>query len=831
MSVVRPQTFGDLLRQHRQAAGLTQEELAEQANLSLRAISDLERGIKQHPRRQTLQLLAAALNLSPDERAQLERAGGKPAPRVPASSSAARTAPTIMGYRPTGLQRNLPLQITSFIGRERELRQLESLLWKAGIRLVTLTGPGGSGKTRLALQVAASLVDDFADGVYFVNLAPVTTPELVPAAIAGALQVKELAGQPPLESVKEHLHQRSTLLILDNFEHLLAAAPVVAELLATAGRLKVVATSRAPLRLRGEHQVPVPPLPLPDAAAPARLEQLARNDAVRLFLERATAVRPDFALTDENIGTVAEICRRLDGLPLAIELAAARVKVLTPAMLLQRLASRLKLGLTGERDLPARQQTLRTTIEWSYDLLPEDERRLFRRLAVFRAGRSLDAATSVCKAAGDLQIDVLDGLVALVDHSLLYEQDGSDGAPRFWMLETIHEFIREKLEQSGEVEELRRQHASYYVALAEQAEPELRGKQAQAWLDRLEEEHENLRAALDWSLGTQGDVTVGARLAGVLWRFWQDRGYLQEGRGWVERAVLVADQVALPIRAKLFNAAGNLNRLQGDFAAARAFHEQSLALRQQLGDRTGVAASLHNLGNVASFQRDYDRAKSLLNESLVLRRELGDPWGIALAVNGLGNIVREQGDTTLAWQLYQESLALLRETGDAREIGVVLLNVGEMACDKQDYVAARAVYEEALSLQQNIGDKLGIAYALKGLADIARAEGDGGGAHSLYRQSLTLLRDLGDKLEIAFCLEGLGCLLTGEPHHPAKAVTLFAAADRLRKSMGAPGTSEVRQYATRLAAARQELDAPAWEAAWAAGAAMSADEAISYALI
>jgi predicted ATPase/transcriptional regulator with XRE-family HTH domain/Tfp pilus assembly protein PilF len=830
VSVIHTETFGDLLRLHRQAAGLTQEQLAERANLSLRAVSDLERGIKQHPRRQTVQLLAAALDLAPEQRAELERAGGRSSALAPSPPAPPTVAPPVTSDKQTGPHHNLPLQTTSFIGRERELRQLEKLLWKAGVRLVTLTGAGGSGKTRLALEVAASLLDDFADGVYFVNLAPVAKPEQVPAAIAGALQVKEVAGEPPLASLKAHLQQRSTLLILDNFEHLLAAATVVAELLAAAGRLKVLATSREPLRLRGEHQVPVAPLPSPAPSAHPQLEQLARNDAVRLFFERASAARLDFMLTDENIGAVAAICQRLDGLPLAIELAAARIKVLTPQMLLQRLESRLNLLLAGERDLPARQRTLRSTIAWSYELLPEDERLLFRRLAVFRGGRTLEGVSAVCNADGDLQIDVLDGLVALVDKSLLQARDGLGGETRFWMLDTIHEFAAEQLGKSGEAEQLRRKHAAYFLELAEQAEPALKGKLAQAWLDRLEEEHDNLRSVLDWALGTPGAATTGARLAGALWRFWQDRGYLQEGRGWLELAASLGDQVDAAARAKLLNVAGNLSRLLGDFAKARAFYEQSLTLRRLLGDRKGVASSLYNLGNMAYFHRDYVRARALVNEALTLQREVGDPWGIGLALNSLGNIAREQGDTVVARRLYEESLSLLRPTGDAREIGIVLQNVGEMACDTQDFVTARQIFEEALALRESLGDKLGVACAQKGLADVARGQGDFAVAQALYRQSLTMLQELGDKLEIASCLEALARLLAGEPQQRGRAVTLFAAASSLQTRIGTSSIAEEADYSRELATVRRELDEQVWDSAWAIGQAMSADEAVSYAL-
>ena len=498
-----------------------------------------------------------------------------------------------------------------------------------------MTGPGGTGKTRLSLQVAAEVVEEFPDGAWFINLAPISDPTLVASAIAQTLRVTETAGTSLVESLQSALRNKSLLLLLDNFEQVLPAAPLVADLLAAAPGIKILVTSRASLGLYGEHDLHVPPLQLPDPKHLPSLDRLSQYEAVRLFIERAQAAKEDFAVTNENAPAVAEICVRLDGLPLAIELAAARVRLLPPRALLQRLSSRLKLLTGGGRNLPARQQTLRGAIDWSYSLLNPAEQTLFARLAVFVGGRTVDAVEAICNAAGDLPIDPLDGVGSLLDKSLLRQEEGPDGEARLVMLETIHEYARERLDVSGEGAALRRQHLAYFLALAEQAEPELRGAAQVAWLHRLETEHENLRAALQWALGT-GEAELAVRLASALAWFWEQRSYLSEGRQWLATALALPHAVAPAVRAKALVGAGLLAFRQGDYAHATSLSEASLARYRELGDQQGMAGALANLGTVATEHRDYARARALLEESLELSRTLEDDEGIARALNHLG---------------------------------------------------------------------------------------------------------------------------------------------------------------------------------------------------
>src|SRR5215210_7514325 len=491
------------------------------------------------------------------------------APELPSEFPPLRT---LDAYR-----NNLPLQPTRLIGREKEVSEVCDLLWHDEIRLLTITGPGGTGKTRLALQAAADLLEDFTDGAFFVPLATLTEAELFFSAVAETLGVRETAEQPLDESLKDYLSERRLLLLLDNFEQVLEAAPSVTELLAGAPGLEVLATSRTPLGLYGEHVFPVPPLSMPDLKRPPPLERLTQYEAVGLFVERARAVKPDFSITNESAPAVAEICVRLDGLPLAIELAAARIKMLPPKAMLQRLSSRLKLLTGGARDLPERQRTLSSTIEWSFALLDEGEQLLFGRLAVFSGGRTLEAIEAICDAQGDLPVEAFEGVFSLLDKSLLRQEEGPSGEPHFVMLETVHEFAREKLQESAEAERIKRLHAQYFLTLAEEANPELKGANQLEWLERLEAENDNMRAALSWA-SQRDEAGVAMKLGGALWRFWSVRGYYSEGRRWLEAALAIDGRVSPEVRAMALAGLGTLTLEQGDLDRGKQACEEGLQL-------------------------------------------------------------------------------------------------------------------------------------------------------------------------------------------------------------------------------------------------------------
>jgi predicted ATPase/DNA-binding SARP family transcriptional activator len=653
---------------------------------------------------------------------------------------------------------NLPAQPTPLIGREVEQEVVRRLLGREEVRLVTLTGPGGTGKTRLGLQVAAELLEAFADGAYFVDLAPIRDPELVLPTIAQALGVREAEGRPLRESLKDYLREKQLLLLLDNFEQVLAAAPRVAELLTAAPRLKVLVTSRAILRLRGEHDFPVPPLALPDRGRLPDREQLCQYAAVALFIQRAVAVRPEFAVTNENAPAVVEICHRLDGLPLAIELAAARIRLLSPEGLLARLEQRLPLLVGGARDLPERQQTLRGAIGWSYDLLNPEEQKLFRRLSAFVGGCTLEAAEAVCNAHSDIGIDLLEGMASLMAQSLLRQEEAACGEPCFTMLETIREYALERLVGSGEAEAIRWQHAQFFLTLAEEAEPKLTSADQSGWLDRLEREHDNLRAALVWLIERE-EVEAGLRLGGALREFWYVRGYSAEGREGLAKLLGLAEASAgTAARAKALHATGLLAFYQGDYEAARVLHEESLLIQRELGDKAGIAWSLHRLGWVAACLGDYKAVRAHFEKSLASFQELGNEGGIAHALHGLGMVLSTQGDWEAARALYEQSLVRFQALGDKGGIAHSLFGLGWVAYCLGDYEAVRAFYERSLVIFQELGDKGSIAHALHGLGLVAGVQGDWEAARVLYERSREKFCELGNKGGVAWSIYRLGKL-------------------------------------------------------------------------
>lgn len=819
--------FGDLLRRYRLAAGLSQEALAERAGVSARSVSDLERGIYRAPHRDTVTLLGEALELAAEDRARLEsavvrrRGPGAAAPPVHAASL-----------------RGLPLAPTPLLGRDQDIATLTVLLQRADVRLVTLTGPGGVGKTRLGAQVAMGLGAAFPDGVVFVPLASIDDAGLVAAAIAQALGVKETGDRPLPDLLMDYLTARQLLLVLDNFEQVLAAAPLVADLLAACPDLTVLVMSRTRLRVRGEHEVVVPPLALPAPRRSPELASLSDYAAVALFIARAQDVKAAFTVTEETAAAVTAICRRLDGLPLAIELAAAWIKLFPPQALLGRLERPLTLLSGGARDLPARQRTLRDTLAWSYDLLDPGEQELFRRLGVFADGCTLEAAEAVCTAAGGLVVDVLTGIASLVDKSLLRQEETSSSGspleePRFAMLETIRAYAVEQLEASTEAPALRQRHAAYFLALAEQAEPQLTHARQGEWLARLEREHDNLRSALHWAQES-GETELGLRLAAALWRFWLLHGHLSAGRTALERILaLEARQdtaAARAAHARVLYGAGVFATEQGDFGPARAWCERSLVLYRDLDDKAGIASVLTPLGHLARHAGAYGQAAALYAEGLALAQETGNNRAIAIALNNLGMVAHQQSDHDRAAALFEESLALRRLWGDTHGIAVALNNLGDVARAQGHAGRAVTLYEESLALRQELGDTGGIANALFNLGDMARDRGDAERAAVLYARSLELYWHLGAKKDVAECLEGLAGSAV-DLAQPERAARLCGAEAALRLAIGAPRLpAERRAYECTVAATRAALGEDAFAEAWAAGQASPLEEAIAEAV-
>jgi predicted ATPase/serine/threonine protein kinase len=729
---------------------------------------------------------------------------------------------------------NLPVQRTGFVGREKEVAAAKELLLRPDVRLVTVTGPGGIGKTRLAVHVASSLVEFFPGGIHFVPLSPVIDPGLIASVIVQTLGIREAGGQPPLEVLKQNLQDSSRapiLLLLDNFEHLIHAAPTVAELLTMGPNLKIMVTSRAALHVYGEHEFPVPPLAMPDSLAVPPVDVLSQYPAVALFVQRAVAVKPDFELNRENAAIVTEICARLDGLPLAIELAAARVKVLSPSSMRTRLASRLQLLTGGARDLPQRQQTLRAAIDWSYDLLSPAEQKLLRRLSVFVGGCTLEGVEAVCDTKSDLELDLLDGMSSLVDKSLVQHFEQAKSESRFVMLETIREYALEKLAASGEKPLTKRAHAAYCLVLAEEEAAEQSGAEGTEWLEHFGLEHDNFLAGLDWLTET-GDADWGLRLGTALFRFWETREYLAEGRGRLGKLLKLPGAAApTKTRARALFAAGVLAAEQGDYVSADALLRESLDISRELRDQQGAAVSLNALAVNARDRGDFATARSLFEDSLALWRELGDQKAVARSLSNLASVVKMQGDYASARSLYGECLLIFQGLGDRTGVAWSMNNQGDVAHDQGDSATARTLYEGALSIFREQGDRWGIAGTLADLGSLAREQGNCASARSLYRESIKVFRELEHKRGIARLLECFACSAAVE-QEAERSLRLAGAAAALRQNIGAPLTmAEQAKLEGSLQAARQALTNTAGTTAWLEGWALPVEKAIDEVLM
>ncbi|QBD77489.1 adenylate/guanylate cyclase domain-containing protein [Ktedonosporobacter rubrisoli] len=726
---------------------------------------------------------------------------------------------------------NLPTQLTPFVGREKDLNAVSSLLKQDYVRLVTLTGPGGVGKTRLSLQVAANLTDSFTDGVYFVELETVREANAIAPVIAKTLRIPDSGDQQAIDLLQPSLKGR-ILLVLDNFEQIIEAAPLLLELLIGCHQLKILVTSRAALLVSGEYEYYIAPLLVPVLKPPFKLAELAQNEAVSLFIQRARTVKPDFQLTLSNGASIAAICAELDGLPLAIELAAARINLLPPQALLKRIGQRFKLLIGGERNRSARQQTLRGAITWSYELLDTHEKTLFEQLSIFTEGCLLEAIEAICPVAEDSDHDLLDTLYSLINKSLLLQQEQENGEPRFVLLHSIRGYALEQLQKKGEMESLQQRYATYYLDLAEQAASSYTGPEQRQWQARLEQEQANLQAALHWFI-ERNQIEPGLRMAGALWPFWLTHGHLQEHYASLEKllAANATYKVAISVRAKALEGASRLTLRLNKRERAAAFAEEMLQLGQTLDDKEMIGNAYVMQADIAMRLGNHQQAVELLEQSLQIRRSLNDSRGMAGLLNNLGNLALGQGQLERAAAFHEKSLALLREIGDERAIARILNHLGKVELLREHYEQATILYEESIRRFRKQGDAQGTATTLFSLGMVAFCQNNFARAIDLYQNSLTQFRDLDDQAGIAICLREIAQIACIWQQFE-RATRLLAQAQLLNKNIR-ESSSPLKQPEKDdlIETLHHSLDNTLFKVLWETGNVMTLEEAITEALM
>ncbi|MEO8395646.1 MAG: helix-turn-helix domain-containing protein [Chloroflexota bacterium] len=800
-------SFGQWLRQRRQVLDLTREDLAQRVGCAVITLKKIEAD-ERRPSKQMAELFAEHLHIPAVDRPAFIR--------FARSQSTKDAMDWETPFRPPT---NLPVQPTVLIGRDDAVATLHKRLLQPESHLLTLTGPPGIGKTQLALAVAAQVLDDFPDGVFFVALAPIADANQMMPTIAGVLGLSDTGPQTPLERLKVFLRDKQMLLLLDNFEQLLAGSVQIAELLAACPWLKLLVTSRAPLRIRQERQIPVLPLALPDLAHLADIETVTSYAAVTFFLERAQAVKPDFSITPDNTPAVAALCARLDGLPLAIELISVRVKLLPPAALLERLSGRLLLQSDGLRDLEPRHRTLNAAIDWSYQLLSAEEQALFRRLGVFVGGWTLEAAEAVCLA--DLSLSLLDGLASLLDKNLVKQETESDGEPRFRMLETLREYALGQLSASGELDALRQRHVDYFLKLAETAEAQEFGREQIVWFDRLEDDLANLRAALAWSSETE----TGLRLASALGWFFTERSHWNEGFDWLEHTIAANPEAPASLRAKALHTAGALGSFAGNKPRAQLYLEQSLALARAAGDRWNLAWALSHLGNFLTT--DLALKAALQDESLMLFRELDDAMGITHSLVRSSWRAFGRKDYAHMRVLLEEAEVRARQAGDKISIAWITFNLGQLAWHQnQDLSQARTLVESSLPLYREARFQMGVKNALVWLGQLELTLGNLTEAQTRSQESLLWLREI--EVGDPYLCASLGTLA-----HIASARGQFERAVQLLAAIQHIDELHMREsdnFDNDLATLRAQLGETAFTEAWEKGRAMTLAQVVAYAL-